>query len=374
MNEIIDNEIVNIYSTDIDIDVQDAEDESGLYPYDPTKEDIDVREETQSVYELVMRKWDKGLVKIDPEFQRNFVWKPQEMSQFIESIILNFPIPPLYLNQNVKGELIVIDGRQRLTTLRKFLKNEFRLEGLKVLKHLNGKNFDDLGALGNGFQAKIENKKMLVFLIKPSISLKVVYDIFYRINTGGTQLQRQEIRQSIFQGKSTELLKKLSEQTYFKQAIGNGIKPDRLKDREAVLRCLAFRILPIDTYTSMSSFVEKAMVQMNKMDDNQIKSLEIEFEKAIKWSYHIFKENNFRIPTKQGRGTVNMAVMESLIAFLASQTDAFIEKNQKIIYSNFLNLIQNSEYINAVQLSTGDKRRVLNRFELTNKILLENTQ
>ena len=375
MSEIIDKEIIEIDVADIDIDMQDSEDEGGLYPYDPTKEDIDVREEAQSVYELVIRKWDRGLVKIDPEFQRNFVWKKTEMSQFIESIILNFPIPPLYLNQNVKGELIVVDGRQRLTTLRKFLKNEFRLEGLNVLKHFNGKNFADLGELDNGFLAKIEDKKMLVFLIKPSVSLKVVYDIFYRINTGGTQLERQEIRHSIFQGKSTELLKKLSEQTYFKEAIGNGIKPDRMKDREAVLRCLAFRILPIDSYSTMTSFVEKAMVTINKMDENQLKSIEFEFEKAMKWSYAIFKEKNFRIPTKQSRGTINMAVMESLISFLSNQTDEFIERNQHIIRANFFdNLIQNGEYINAVQFSTGDKRRVVNRFELTNKILLENTQ
>jgi Protein of unknown function DUF262 len=374
MNEVIDNDSVNIYATDIDIDVQDSEDEGGLYPYDPTKEDIDVREEAQTVYELVIRKWDRGLVKIDPEFQRNFVWKETEMSQFIESIILNFPIPPLYLNQNVKGELIVIDGRQRLTTLRKFLKNEFKLEGLNVLKHLNGKNFDDLGALGNGFQAKIENKKMLIFLMKPSMSLKVVYDIFYRINTGGTQLKRQEIRQSIYQGKSTELLKKLSEQSYFKQAIGNGIKSDRMKDREAILRCLAFKILPIDTYTSMSNFVEKAMAQMNKMDENTISTLELDFERAMTWSYRIFKEKNFRMPNKQGKGTINMAIMESLMAFLFNQTDGFIERNQDTLRTNFFdNLIQNPDYINAVQLSTGDKRRVLNRFELTNKILLENT-
>ena len=371
MEAILDKEIIE---SDLDTVEQDREEEGGLYPYDPTKEDIDVREEAQTVYELVIRKWDRGLVKIDPEFQRNFVWKKPEMSQFIESIILNFPIPPLYLNQNVKGELIVVDGRQRLTTLRKFLKNEFKLEGLNVLKHLNGKYFDDLAVLGNGLQAKIEDKKMLVFLIKPSVSLKVVYDIFYRINTGGTQLERQEIRHSIFQGKSTELLKRLAEQAYFKEAIGNGIKPDRMKDREAVLRCLAFRILPIDTYATMTTFVEKAMVKINKMDDSEINFLEIEFERAMKWSYAIFKEKNFRIPTKQNRGVINMAVMESLISFLSNQTDAFIERNQNIIRTNFFErLIQNNEYINTVQFSTGDKRRVLNRFELTNQILSENT-
>jgi Protein of unknown function DUF262 len=370
-SEVFDNEIIE---SDADTVIQDAEEEGGLYPYDPTKEDIDVREDPQTVYELVIRKWDKNLIKIDPEFQRNFVWKPDKMSQFIESVILNFPIPPLFLNQNIKGEFIVVDGRQRLTTLRRFLKNEFKLEGLNVLKFLNGKSFDDLAVLDNGLQAKIEDKKMLVFLIKPSVSLKVVYDIFYRINTGGTQLERQEIRQSLFQGKSTELLRRLSEAPYFKEAISNGIKPDRMKDREAVLRCLAFKILPIDSYTTMSNFVEKAMVKINKMDDNQISEYESEFERAMKWSYKIFNDKNFRIPTPQSRGTVNMAVMESLISFLSGKSDDFIERNQNIIRTNYFeHLLNQSEYINAVQFSTGDKKRVINRFTLTNEILSENT-
>lgn len=372
MEEIVDKEIIE---TDADTVLQDVEEEGGLYPYDPTKEDIDVREEPQTVYELVIRKWDKGLIKVDPEFQRNFVWKPREMSQFIESIILNFPIPPLYLNQNVKGELIVVDGRQRLTTLRKFLMNEFRLEELNVLRNLNGKNFKDLGELGNGLQAKIEDKKMLIFMIKPSVSLKVVYDIFYRINTGGTQLERQEIRHCIFQGKSTELLRKLSEKDYFKQAIDYGIKSNRMKDREAVLRCLAFKILPIDTYMTMSTFVEKAMVKINNMDDIKVEFIEKEFERAMKWSYKIFNRKNFRIPTDYTRGVVNMAVMESLILFLSNQTDEFIERNQNVIRTNFEDhLIKEREYINAVQFSTGDRRRVMNRFVLTNEILSENTQ
>ena len=94
----------------------------------------------------------------------------------------------------------------------------------------------------------------------------------------------------------------------------------------------------------------------------------------MKWSYNIFKEKNFRIPTKQSRGTINMAVMESLISFLSNKTDEFIERNQNIIRTNFdEHLIKESEYINAVQFSTGDKRRVLNRFGLTNEILSENT-
>jgi hypothetical protein len=375
--DVLDIPIIDSALTDSEVESleQDTAEEGGLYPYDPTQEDIDVREDPQSVYELVIRKWDKGLVKIDPEFQRNFVWKKIGMSQFIESIILNFPIPPLYLNQNVRNELIVVDGRQRLTTLRSFLKNEFRLEGLKVLTHLNGKNFEDLGLLGNGFQAKIEDKKMLVFLIKPSVSLKVVYDIFFRINTGGTPLSRQEIRHCIFQGKSTILLKELSQKSYFRESINNGLKPDRMDDRAAVLRCLAFKILPIDSYSSMSSFVEKAMIRINNMDENQIKSIEFDFERAIKWSSRIFGDKNFRIPTRHTRGSINKAVMESLVLFFTNQTDEFIERNQDAIRTNFFeHLLTLDEYLDAVQRSTGDKQRVINRFALTYELLSENTQ
>ncbi len=375
MEEIIDKEIIE---SDADTVVQDAEEDGGLYPYDPTKEDIDVREEPQTVYELVIRKWDKGKIKIDPEFQRNFVWKLPEMSQFIESIILNFPIPPLYLNQNVKGDLIVVDGRQRLTTLRMFLKNEFKLQGLNVLRNLNGRNFDDLGQLGNGLQAKIEDKKMLVFLIKPSVSIKVVYDIFYRINTGGTQLERQEIRHCIFQGKSTELLKRLSEKDYFKKAIGYGIKPDRMKDREAVLRYLSFLILPIESYTNMSDFLETAMRRINSFSNEKIDDLEKEFEYVMKTSFELFEWQNFRIPTEQTRGRINLAVMESVCFFISKFYDIdknFPIRNAEILWENFTKkLLLNNEYLDATRFATGSKQRVFTRFKLANLILSENTQ
>ena len=373
VEEILENEIIE---TDADTIEQDA-DEGGLYPYDPTKEDIDVREEPQTVYELVVRKWDRNLIKIDPEFQRNFVWKLPEMSQFIESIILNFPIPPLYLNQNREGELIVVDGRQRLTTLRKFIKNEFVLQDLQVLRHLNGKKFADLASLSGGFQAKIEDKKLLVFLIKPSVSLKVVYDIFYRINTGGTQLERQEIRHCIFQGKSTELLKELSQETYFKEAIGYGIKPDRMKDREAVLRYLAFRILPIESYTNMSDFVETAMKKINKFNDIQIQELKEEFEYTMTTCYELFGENNFRMPTEQTRGRINIAVMESVSLFISKyfkQERGFPIRNADIIWENFWErLLETQEYLDATRFATGSKQRVINRFSLAESILSENT-
>jgi len=84
----------------IKTDEDTAEEDSGaLYPYDPpTKADIDIREEPQTIFDL-LRKYDNGKLIIEPEFQRNRVWKPDQKSKFIESVILNFPLPPWYLNQ-----------------------------------------------------------------------------------------------------------------------------------------------------------------------------------------------------------------------------------------------------------------------------------
>ena len=84
-------------------------------------------------------------------------------------------------------------------------------------------------------QSKFEDKKLTVFVLKPSTPMVVIYDLFNRINTGGTQLNRQEVRNCIFIGKSTQLLKELSGQDYFKLAINEGVKDTRMKDREVVL-------------------------------------------------------------------------------------------------------------------------------------------
>jgi hypothetical protein len=172
-------------------DDKDTEDEElykrgnkeSIYPYDPSEADIDIREEPQTVYELVVRKWVEQKKLRMPDFQRQFVWKHDQMSLFIESVLLGFPLPPLYINKNKEGKYIVVDGRQRLTTLKKFLQNEFRLTNLNALSELNGKNFKDLMKINSEYQTRIEDTKLLVYLIQPSVPLEMVYDIFNRINT-----------------------------------------------------------------------------------------------------------------------------------------------------------------------------------------------
>jgi uncharacterized protein with ParB-like and HNH nuclease domain len=351
----------------------DSEDESGgLYPYDPTEEDIDIRQEPHTVFEL-MRKYDQGRLIINPDFQRNLVWKPEQKSKFIESIILNFPLPPFYVNQTKEGKYIVVDGLQRTSTLHEFMKEEFKLKGLEALPKLNGYNFSRLKTLKGDYQTRIEDKKLSLYVIKPSVPIKVVYDIFNRINTGGTMLNRQEVRNCIFFGKATELLKELSKEKYFRKAIDNGVSPERMKDREVVLRYLAFKIYNYekDYKDDMSLFVENAMKKINLMADTEIEKLKADFKRVMTLTFEFFGKSNFRFPSNQTRGKINTAILESICYFFSAKSDSFLDKNKLSIQSNFSKLLQDKTYLDAVRFSTGDKARVKTRFKLAREILGE---
>src|ERR1051326_5842086 len=195
-----------IIEYDEDTYEQDLSDDISLYPYDPSEADIDIKEDPHSVFQFI-RKYQSNKLIIDPDFQRNLVWKQEQKSRLIESIILNFPLPPIYVNQTTDGDFIIIDGLQRTTSMFEFINNKYPLVGLEALPKLNGKYFEDLDNL----KTKIEDKKLLLYILKPSVPLKVIYDLFNRINTGGTPLNKQEVRNCIYKGKSTVLLKELSE-------------------------------------------------------------------------------------------------------------------------------------------------------------------
>ncbi|RKZ54054.1 MAG: DUF262 domain-containing protein [Candidatus Parabeggiatoa sp. nov. 3] len=365
MSDMKNNEII-----EVDADTADEEGSGGLYPYDPTKEDIDIRQEPHTVFELI-RKYDQGRLIINPDFQRNLVWKLDQKSRFIESIILNFPLPPFYVNQTREGKYIIVDGLQRTSTLHEFVNDEFKLTGLEALAKLNGYYFSELIKQAGDYQTRIEDKKLLLYLIRPSVPLKVVYDIFNRINTSGTMLNRQEVRNCIFIGKATQLLKELSEEDYFKKAIDNGISPKRMKDREAVLRYLAFQIFDYETdyHGDMSDFVEETMRTINLMADEKIATLKSDFERVMTLTFDFFGKRNFRLPTDQTRGRINLAVFESVSYFFSIKHDAFLKTHKKTIQRHFDQLLQDEAYLDAVRFSTANTAKVITRFNRVQDIL-----
>lgn len=365
-----------IIELDSDTIAEDNND-GGIYPYDPAFSDIEIGDTPFSVFEY-LRQFDKGKILIQPDFQRNQVWKAPQKSKFIESILLNFPLPPIYLNETLDSKYIVIDGLQRSTALKEFYSGKLRLEGLEALPKYNKHTFAELP---EALQSKFENKKLTTFSLKPSTPMVVIYDLFNRINTGGTQLNRQEVRNCIFIGNSTKLLKELSKEECFKRAIDSGVSDIRMKDREVILRYLAFRWFNYQTEYSgdMSNYVESAMKKINKMTDpeividSEINKMKADFKRVMEHSFQIFKGENFRIPTEHTRGTINTAILETVCNYLSSKDDNFITCNASKIKINYNTLINNATYHDAVTKSTGNKAKVLDRFRLAHEILNYNT-
>jgi hypothetical protein len=365
----------NLYQFNETSGVEYEDNPESIYPTTTYSQEIDIFEQKFSVYEL-LRKIDDGKITLNPDFQRNLVWKQHQKSQFIESLILNIPLPPFYFKQELNGSYIIVDGLQRTSALSEFLprlstSKVFPLIGLEALPQLNGKYFQDLD---QEIKTRIEDKGLFIYILRPSVPMPVVYDIFNRINTGGTKLERQEIRNCIFIGKSTELLKELAESSGFKKATDGGISSTRMKDREAILRCLAFMIFDYkkDYTNSIDDLLERAMKRLNKMSDYEIASLKMQFHNAMEITFDFFGRNNFRIPVDSWRGRINIAVMETICFFFATNKADFLLKYKQNIIDNFYNkLLIKEEYLAAVKFSTGTPSKVTDRFRYAEQLLSE---
>lgn len=326
--------------------------------------EIDIKEDKYSVFEY-LRKINKDQIILKPDFQRNLVWKHQQKSKFIESILMNMPIPPIYLKKESGGKFIVVDGLQRTSTLLDFINNEYALEGLTSLASLNGCYFRDLDKVQDGLSARIEDRQLYFYIMLPSVPMNIVYDVFNRINTGGTQLTRQEIRNCVFPGPATNLLRDIAGSETFIRSIDKGIQPLRMKDREAVLRCLAYIVIPDyrrEYPGSLDEFLEKAMRVLNKKTSSEIGSLKQTAISCYDLTFKVFGNKNFRIPTEYTRGRINLAIMETVFHCFYG-INSLSESKVQEARTAMQDLLGDEGYINSVVASTASVSQVLTRFE-----------
>lgn len=220
-----------------ELDTNAALDEESVYPVKTIKLDKGF----YTIFEL-KRKYEKNpsQIVLDSSFQRNNVWKINQERELIESVLMGLPLPIFYFDEDRMGRLVVIDGRQRLTTFFKFMdeKEGFSLDNLKILSNLNKKKFKDLDP---NLQTKIEDYQIIAHVIQPPTPDRIKFDIFDCVNRAGTQLNKQEIRNALYQGNATELLLHLSKTDEFAEATEKAFaKETRMKDRYILLRFIAF--------------------------------------------------------------------------------------------------------------------------------------
>ena len=346
---------------------EEEEEDSSDYP--SLDDNVNINTDKNSIFDYI-RRLKEGRIFLSPDFQRHVVWKPEQKSRFIESVLMGLPLPPIYLKKDSATRYIVVDGLQRTSTLRDFMEGNLTLSGLEPegKNVLEGATINTLDNIKEGLKAQFEDRQMFIYVMEPSVPMSVVYDVFNRINTGGTQLSRQEIRNCIFQGNSTRLLKSVAENTTFKKAIGYGIQDLRMKDREAVLRCLAFAMqnYELDYDGSMDKYLEKAMTKINKMKAEEVDALKHHALEVFAMTERIFGDVNFRIPTDYTRGRINIAVMETVFHCFYQADKKPVDN--RLLRTAFESLLENDNYLGAVRWSTGSTSQVKARFRMAHNV------
>ena len=236
----------------------------GDYPID----DLLIRQETRTVYEVV-RRINKGFYVMNPDFQRDIVWEEAQQSKLIESVIMRIPLPVFYLAEDEHGRMVVVDGLQRLSTFRRFLKDELVLR-LSHQVELEGKRFSDLSPK---LQNRVEDCNLIFYIIDSKVAESARLDIFERVNSG-VPLTRQQMRNSLYMGRATRFLRKEAVTEIFLGATGGSLKPKTMRDREFVNRFCAFRLLGVNEYRGdMDQYLATCLRRMNKMAHQDLDAL-----------------------------------------------------------------------------------------------------
>ncbi len=343
----------------------DNEDASlGDYPIDT----LLIRNEHRTVHEVV-RRIKQGFYIMNPDFQRDFIWSEDKQSKLIESVLMRIPLPVFYLAEDKQGNMIVVDGLQRLSTFKRFLNNDFRLK-LPKQSELDKKNF---GELSSKLQNRIEDCNLILYLIDAKVPERARLDIFERVNSG-EPLTRQQMRNCLYNGRATKFLKQEAENQIFKQLIGNSLRPKTMKDRECINRFCAFHLLSLENYKGeMDEWLAEALRKMNELDDLELEKLSQSFKNALENNDFLFNLQAFRKhnPQQSKRGILNISLWDVMTVGLATYSNQQIKSHKEKLKIGFYNLLQNDEFRNSITYSTYNTGSVKKRFELSQKMFQE---
>ena len=260
----------------------------------------------------------RELINIAPSYQRRLRWDARKRSLLIESFLLNIPVPPIFLYEEDYNLFEVIDGRQRLDTIRSFLANDFSLKGLEYWPELDGLRFNELpkvlqkGLLRRGLQA-------VVLLAETRDSDEEGIDVrrvlFDRLNTGGEKLNPQELRNALYPGRLNQLLISLARSNSFTEVWGipKFTKSEidnppaelvanplysKLADAELILRVFALKdAIDNDRRGSLRTILDRYMAENANIPEELQSAMSKSFLSSLEWNIDTFKESAFRLPT-----------------------------------------------------------------------------
>jgi hypothetical protein len=367
-----------VASEEDEFETDDSEDSvPQTKPWNPA--DIRVTTKTWSLKQAI-EDINDGSIDIVPDFQRDYIWGKKQQTLLIESILLGIPMPAFYFNADKQGVLQVVDGVQRLSTIRNFAKmptmeednkGGFSLsEDLEYLKELVGKQFHQLDA---PLRRRFNQTQIVVHVIDATSPMDLKYDIFKRINTGGTPLNPQEIRHCMSKQRSRNFLKKLALSDEFREVVA--IKPKRMEDQEMVLRFVAFRQLMVSDSTfgnypkdqTLGGFLLTAAMDLDdtdKVPEKILRDIESDFRRALLNASKVFGQQVFRKVMKGAKQRARMSrpLFEIWTVALTQILELTDDLGERIRVKAGDAMTHDLDFIDSYTRGTGKPERIRLRF------------
>lgn len=303
-------------------------------------------------------------LKLNPDFQRKYKWDKDgwvRSSRFIESCLMRIPLPSCYFAEDDDGSHLVIDGVQRLTTISKFLNDEFALEGMTTFKELEGKMFSELGDL----RSELETTTIRCIVLRKDNPKKLIREIFSRLNQGAVELSDQEIRHAIYPGTLDSLLTELAQDPVvakFGLAENSDSVKDALEPEEQVLRYFAFSE---DTdfkgfSSTLKDFLDSFMEERASISELQAEEFRSRFKKALENCLKVFGDDVFVNPLveKKRKGLVHYDLVMTTVGELS---DDIIERFSNEIKEAYAKLCDSEEFKRTLSGGLQDKSKVVRR-------------
>jgi len=336
--------------------------------------------------EMIIKRVKSGEIKLSPDYQRNHRWDNKTSSRLIESLILNIPIPLIYLSQDIDldeetGEGIsrysIIDGQQRLTAIRDFFTNQFQLTSLETFEELNGFYFKDLPDF---LIRRLEDRGIKFLRIDSTLDPELKYYIFEKLNRGSVNLEPQELRNSIYRGKFNDLLKELAKYENFRKLLkikdDKNPKVKKMEDIELILRFFAFgRNENYYNYKNkgLEVFLSNYMENMNeeiKVKPDLLETLKKDFYSVMDFIYKNFDDKAFvkYNPTKVT--SFNKAVFDALAVSIYIDVNverSFIAKEFKDDYKKLFS--EDKKFMKSIDGAVASATKVKDRINTLRDLL-----
>lgn len=331
----------------------------------------------------------KNNIDLFPKFQRRDAWSNQAKSKFIESLILGLPVPQIILAEKPKqrGKYIVIDGKQRLLTIRRFFSSEkdddfspLKLTGLEILTHLNNKTYKDIKEKPDYFEElnSLENQSIRTVVLKNWPNEEFLFTVFLRLNTGSIKLSPQELRQALHPGPFIDFADEFSiESTQIKNML-NLSKPDyRMRDVEMVVRFFSFKYF-LNVYNgNLKKAFDETVNQLNKDWDSRkdviIKDAE-KLNQAIEFTIDLFGGKKYAFSKWSDgsfKGNFNRAIFDIMVYYFSDSDILASAKTKKYeILTEFKRLCEtDSAFLSSFEHTTKSIHNTFKRISTWGEVL-----